>query len=81
VRGEDLYDIGHARDGDTGRIVNELANVKARPTEKAMLAHIIAIRVDGFSIEPFLALLLVFFDMFAHPYVTVQSENKIDATR
>ena len=43
--------------------------------------HVVLVRVDGFCVEPLLAFLLAFLDVFANPYITVQPEDEIYATR
>ena len=43
--------------------------------------HVVLVRVDSFCIKSLLALLLTLLDVFANPYVAVQPEDEVYATR
>ena len=55
-------------------------SLRLKRTHRAA-THVVLVRVDGLCVEPLFAFLLTLLDVFANPYVAVQPEDEVYATR
>lgn len=73
-----MDDICHSRNSGSGGLINFLARDQSEEIERAIGTDIIDIGVDRFSIKAFLALLILFFYVFADPNISIQTEDEIN---
>lgn len=79
--GQNLDDVRHSRNGGPSGLIDFLARDQSKKVKRAIGTDVIDIGVDRFSIKALLALLILFFYVFADPDISIQTEDEINAAR